>query len=124
MPVRLLSSAITVSSRSYRHQGRGILHGMTYTITLHDFPGIPLDAQTNAENQYRRALEKALGGPDDVLPTYQAWVNVSESADEEINPDDAALAERWVKASNLANQAGFRSLGDANEAYFEVKVDR
>ena len=39
---------------------------MTYSITLQDFPEIPNDARAKAENQYRRALEKALGGPDEI----------------------------------------------------------
>jgi hypothetical protein len=97
---------------------------MSYTITLHDFPDIPDEAREKAEDQYRRALEQALGGTDDVLPTYRAWLNVSESGNDQLNEDDVALANRWVTASNLAKQAGFRSLGESDEAYFEVKLDR
>jgi hypothetical protein len=95
---------------------------MTYTITLHDFPGIAESAREKAQDQYRRALEKALGNPDDVLPTYRAWRNVIESGGDEMNADDAALADRWIKASNLARQAAFRTLGQADAAYFEVKL--
>ena len=40
----------------------GILKSMTYRITLQNFPEIPEDARLKAEDQYRRALEKALGG--------------------------------------------------------------
>ena len=43
---------------------------MTYTITLQDFPEIPEDTRVKAEAQYRRALEKALGGPNEVVPAY------------------------------------------------------
>lgn len=102
----------------------GILQRMTYTITLQDFPDIPEDTRVKAEDQYRRALEKALGGPDDVLPTYHAWLNVSESGNDELNADDTALANRWITASNLAKQAGFRSLGESDEAYFEFNLNR
>ena len=43
-----------------------ILESMTYTITLQDFPEIPEDTRVKAEDHYRRALEKALGGADAV----------------------------------------------------------
>jgi hypothetical protein len=97
---------------------------MSYTITLQDFPDIPDDTRAKAEDQYRRALERALGGPDDVLPTYRAWLTVSESGNDELNVDDVVLAERWAQASILAKQAGFRLLGESDEAYFEVKLAR
>ncbi|MDB5884660.1 MAG: hypothetical protein JWR74_831 [Polaromonas sp.] len=97
---------------------------MSYTITLQDFPDIPEDTRLKVEEQYRRDLEKALGGSDDVLPTYRAWLSVSESGNEQLNPDDLALAAKWQKASDLARQAGFRSLGESGEAYFEFKLSR
>lgn len=97
---------------------------MTYSITLQDFPDIPEDTRVKAEDQYRRALEKALGGPDEVLPTYRAWVNVSESGNDQLDKADVALATKWQKASDLARQAGFRSLGESDEAYFEFKLSR
>ena len=62
----------------------GILAGMSYTITLQDFPDIPEDARVKAQDQYRRALEKALGGPDEVLPAYRAWLSVSESSNDQL----------------------------------------
>ena len=45
---------------------------MPYSITLQDFQDIPEDTRVKAEDQYRRALEKALGGPDEVVPAYRA----------------------------------------------------
>ena len=57
----------------------GILNGMTYCITLQDFLDIPDDTRVKAEDQYRRALEKALGGPEEVVPAYRAWLSVSRS---------------------------------------------
>ena len=56
----------------------GILNSMTYRVTLQDFPEIPDDTRAKAEDQYRRALEKALGGPEEVVPAYRAWLSVSE----------------------------------------------
>jgi hypothetical protein len=102
----------------------GILNRMTYRITLQDFPEIPDDASAKAEEQYRRALEKALGGPDEVVPAYRAWLSVSESGTDQVSKEEAAQASQWQKASDLARQAGFRSLGESSEAYFEFKLSR
>lgn len=33
-------------------------------------------------------------------------------------------AKRWEKASDAAGQAGFRDLGESNEAFFDVKPER
>jgi hypothetical protein len=32
------------------------------------------------------------------------------------------LAKRWIKAFDVARTAGFRDLGDTDEAYFAVRV--
>ncbi len=95
---------------------------MTYRINLQDFPEIPEDTRVKAEEQYRRALEKALGGPDEVEPIYRAWLSVSESGNDQVSKEEAAQAIQWQKASDLARQAGFRSLGESGEAYFEFKL--
>jgi len=102
----------------------GILKSMTYRIILQDFPEIPDDTRVKAEDQYRRALEKALGGPDAVVPAYRAWLSVSESGNDQVGKEEAAQATQWQKASDLARQAGFRSLGESPEAYFEFKLSR
>jgi hypothetical protein len=62
----------------------------------HNFPVIADNTREKAQDQYRRVLEKTLGSPDDVLPTYRAWLHVieSESGSEELNADDATLADR------------------------------
>ena len=102
----------------------GLLKSMTYRITLQDFPEVPDDTRLKAEDQYRRALEKALGGPDEVEPAYRAWLNVSESGNDQVGKEEVAQATKWQKASDLARQAGFRSLGESPEAYFEFKRSR
>ena len=102
----------------------GILNGMTYRITLQDFPDIPEDTRIKAEDQYRRALEKALGGPEEVIPAYRAWLSVSEGGNDELSQEEVAQATQWQKASDLARQAGFRALGESPGAYFEFKLSR
>ena len=103
----------------------GILKSMTYRITLQDSPEIPVDTRVKSEDQYRRALEKALGGPEEVVPAaYRAWLSVSESGNDQVGKEEVAQATQWQKASDLARQAGFRSLGESPEAYFEFKLSR
>ena len=97
---------------------------MNYSITLQDFPESPEDTRIKAEDQYRRALEKALGGPDEVVPAYRAWLSVSESGNDQLSKEEMAQATRWQRASDLARQAGFRTLGESPEAYFEFKPGR
>jgi len=97
---------------------------MPYSITLQDFPDIPEDTRVKAEDRYRRALEKALGGPDEVVPAYRAWLSASESGNDQLGREDVAQASKWQKASDLARQAGFRSLGESTEAYFKFKPSR
>lgn len=38
--------------------------------------------------------------------------------------DDAALADRWLKASSFARQAGLRALRKPDGARFEVTLQR
>lgn len=72
-----------------------------------------------AQDQYRRALEKALGGPEQVVAAYRAWLSVSESGNDQVGKEKVAQASKWQKASDLARQAGFRALGESPKAYFE-----
>lgn len=58
------------------------------------------------------------------MPAYRAWLNVSESGDDQLGKEEVAQAIKWQKASDLARQAGFRSLGESGEAYFEFKLSR
>ena len=69
-----------------------------YTVTLQDCPDeVPERARAQAEARYAKALEQALGGPEE-------------------------LAARWAKACTAARQAGFRDLGEAECMYFDVRL--
>lgn len=93
---------------------------MPYTVSLQDFPSLPSDAQQQAEQRFRRALDKALGERvDTVLRAFQV---ASDSSAEDLSKDDLALAGAWPKAYDLARTAGFRDLGAAEEAFFEVRA--
>lgn len=92
----------------------------TYTAHLREFPGLPPDLVTTAEKRFRTTLEKALG--DDLEQVLKAYSNAVESGEEELSADDIALASAWPKAYEKAKMAGFRDLGGADEAYFEVRL--
>lgn len=94
---------------------------MSYTVKLIDFPDAPHDVIATAESRFRRELDKLLG--DGVEAALKAFENASESSADELNRDEVALATSWAKAYDAAKTAGFRALGEADEAYFEVRAD-
>lgn len=94
---------------------------MSYTVTLIDFPDAPSDVIATAETRFRRELDKLLG--DEVEPALKAFENASESSADELTKDEIALAGRWAKAYDAAKTAGFRALGEADEAYFEIRAE-
>ncbi|HEX7863672.1 MAG TPA: hypothetical protein VF555_01915 [Variovorax sp.] len=94
---------------------------MSYTVRLVDFPDAPPDVIATAESRFRRELDKLLG--DSVAPALKAFENASESSADELTKDELALAATWAKAYEAAKTAGFRALGEADEAYFEIRLD-
>jgi len=94
-----------------------------YTVSLNDYPGLPAPERATAELRYSRALEQVLGGQDGVARAYGAWCTAAENYGADITAEEANLAERWAKAVDKARQAGFRDLGEAPEAYFEVRLE-
>src|SRR3954453_13220406 len=87
-----------------------------FSAKLVDYPHPAADAVNVAAQRFRRELEKQLGA--DVLPAMRAFQQASESSDTDLAKGELALAARWVKAYNAARTAGFRDLGDTDEAYF------
>jgi len=90
---------------------------VTYSVRLADYPAV--DAAKVAEQRFRRELDRQLGA--DVLPVLRAFQNASESGENDLTKDEIALALRWAKAYDVARTAGFRDLGDVEEAYFDVR---
>jgi len=97
---------------------------MSYTVFLEDFPEISDKHRQEAERRFRRTLERALGGEEAVIPAYKAWQAAEESSESELTPDELALAKRWLVAAGRARNEGFSGLGEAPEAYFEVRLER
>ena len=95
----------------------------TYTVTLRDYPDeIPAKERMAAETRYAKALEKLLGGPEQVAAALDTMNNLEESPPEVVSPGDLALLKAWGKASAAAKQAGFRDFGEGDGAYFDVRV--
>lgn len=97
---------------------------MPYTVVLEDFPDISDKHRHEAERRFRRTLERALGGEDKVIPAYKAWQAAEESSESDLTPDEMQLAKCWLAAAGRARNEGFTGLGEAPEAYFEVRADR
>lgn len=97
---------------------------MAYTITLQDAPSDITDrAKRDAEERFRRTLERALGGPDEVLAAHRAWQAAEDTAEGEMSAEDIGLAKQWIAAATKARNDGFRDLGET-EAWFEVRMER
>ena len=95
-----------------------------YTITLQDAPAdITELARADAEHRFRRTLERTLGGPEQTLAAYRAWVMAEDTAEDEMAPEDVALAKRWIAAAGRARGDAFQAMGET-EAWFEVRVER
>ena len=93
-----------------------------YIVSLVDFPDLPLKERMVAEMRYGTALEKALGGPEQVVTAYSAWCSASDSNDAESNADRVNQAKTWLRAVVRARAAGFQGLSEAEGAYFEVRL--
>jgi hypothetical protein len=94
-------------------------HRVAYTVRLADYPHPAADAVKVSEQRFRRELDRQLGG--EVVPALRAFQNASESGESDLTKDEVALAKRWIKAFDAAKTAGFRDLGDTDEAFFDVR---
>ena len=95
-----------------------------YTITLQDAPAdLPAQVRQDAEQRFRRTLERILGGPEQTLEAYRAWATAEDTAENEMAPEDVALAKRWIAAAGRARGDAFQATGET-EAWFEVRIGR
>jgi hypothetical protein len=93
---------------------------VTYLVRLADYPHPAADAIKVAEQRFRRELNRQLD--HDVVPALRAFQNASESGESDLTKEEIALAKRWIKAFDAAKTAGFRDLGETDEAYFAVRA--
>jgi hypothetical protein len=96
---------------------------IAYTVALRDFPEeLPERRRNEAESRYARELERVFRSPQEVVNALRAIGNLEDAPPDEVSEADLDLLRRWGKASNAARQAGFRDLGEADGAYFDVRV--
>ncbi len=77
----------------------------------------------DAELRFSRTLERYFGDLDALIQARKAYIDISES-DDQPKPHTLQLATAWQKAFAKAYEAGMRPLGAAEEAYFDVRVER
>jgi hypothetical protein len=97
----------------------------TYTVNLVECPTLTTDERAAAELRFRMALEFALGGPEYVLPSLQAYM-LTQTLHEGLPLENASEAEEqvialWQHAETDAILAAMRPLGDnLDNARFEI----
>ncbi len=103
-----------------------------YYVKLVDCPSLSNDDRAAAELRFRMALEFALGGPEYVLPTLQAYMlaeSLKEDPPDDENDDesdeDADAEEQvialWQGAESEAMVVAMRPLGEKfDKARFEI----
>jgi hypothetical protein len=97
----------------------------TYTVKMVDSNTLSADDRAAAELRFRMALEFAVGGPEYVLPSLQAYM-LAQTLNEGLPLEDASEAEEqvialWQNAETDAILAAMRPLGDnLDNARFEI----
>ncbi len=91
-----------------------------YLVRLCDAPSsLPHDAKAAAEARYARELERLLGGPYEVTAAFDVMSGL-EYADT-VSDVEKAVALRWQRAASTARDRALSPIGDAEEAYFELR---
>jgi hypothetical protein len=103
----------------FRFENVEVEDRVAYTVRLADYSHPVADAVKVAEQRFRREIDRQLGG--DVVEALRAFQNASESSESDLSKAEIALAKRWAKAYDAARTAGFRDLGDIDEAFFDVR---
>ena len=90
-------------------------------VTLNDYPAIDDKFKIQAEQRFAKALERCFDSRSTLLMAHKAFIDASEGY-EKPKADQEKLASSWLKAFSKAQEEGFRSLGAAEEAYFDVRI--
>jgi len=97
-----------------------------YQVKLVECPSLSPDERAAAELRFRMSLEFSLGGPDQVLPSLQAYLLVQSLNEDLPLGGQASEAEEqvialWENAEEDAILAAFRPLNrDMGDARFEI----
>lgn len=97
-----------------------------YQVKLVECTSLSPDERAAAELRFRMSLEFSLGGPDQVLPSLQAYMLVQSlnedlPLDEHASEAEAQVIALWETAEADAILAAFRPLSrDMGDARFEI----
>jgi hypothetical protein len=97
----------------------------TYVVKMVDANSLSADDRAAAELRFRMALEFAVGGPEYVLPSLQAYM-LAQTLTEGLPLEEASEAVEqvialWQNAETDAILAAMRPLGDnLDNARFEI----
>lgn len=119
LPAPPPASRAEASEAPFRFEDIEVEARVSYTVRLADYPHPAAEAAKVAEQRFRREIDKQLGG--DVVAALRAFQNASESSESDLSKAELAMAKRWAKAYDAARTAGFRDLGDTDEAFFDVR---
>jgi hypothetical protein len=108
-------------------------HQTAYIVQLVESSALSADQRAAAELRFRMALEFALGGPEYVLPSLQAYMlaqalnepSEDDETDDDIDDEEDGGTKQmitlWEKAESDAIQAALKPLGkNMAEARFEI----
>ena len=79
----------------------------TYVVTLRDYPEeIPAKERIAAETRYAQALEKQLGGPEQVAAALDTLHSLEESPPEVVSPSDLTCSRPGVRPVRRPSRRG------------------
>ena len=93
-----------------------------FSIELCDYPELPETQRERAEARYARTLERQLGDARSVCALYTLMEQLQETSPEDIPPNAPAMYQRRLKAVQAATEAGMQGLGEAETAYFSIRL--
>jgi len=97
---------------------------MLYDVTLFDTGLFSQAAQRHAVELYREALEGRLGGPEQVVECFNAYLRVSAGPVEDAAPKDMQACAKYTLAYFEAASEAFTRLVAAYDTRFDVHPAR
>ena len=94
-----------------------------YSVCIEGIDSLPLAEIAAANTRFIKTLERQLGSSEAVVEVYQAWLEASENPASEVKAQTWAMAIKWTKAFQAAQQAGLKNIGEG-DAYFEMQLER
>jgi hypothetical protein len=101
---------------------RQFIGNLAYTVSLVGMGQLSETAKSLAEKRFQAVLESTLGGAQNVVACYLAYLNAADPAIDWIATDEAYLAGEYMVAQHVAEKAGLDGLEQSNGAHFEFRL--